>query len=158
MVGCRSLKARQSTVLQDFEPYLYLVLKARTFTFQGDSAVTPSASWHQPVESNDIKVKKEGESLEERLARLADSGGGGILGGGSNSSKNKTEPPASSGGGGAADDHVVDLDTRLKMLMQKSTKGTTGLPSFLAGLGTDYVSHKMFIVRTISTNTAFTAA
>ena len=120
--------------------------------------MTPSASWHQPVESNDIKVKKEGESLEERLARLADSGGGGILGGGSNSSKNKTEPPASSGGGGAADDHVVDLDTRLKMLMQKSTKGTTGLPSFLAGLGTDYVSYKMFKGRTISTNTAFTAA
>ena len=132
---------------------------ARSFTFQGDSAVTPSASWHQPVESNDIKVKKEGESLEERLARLADSGGGGILGGGSNSSKNKTEPPASSGGGGAAaDDHVVDLDTRLKMLMQKSTKGTTGLPSFLAGLGTDYVSYEMFLVRPISTNTAFTAA
>ena len=115
--------------------------------------MTPSAaSWHQPVESNDIKVKKEGESLEERLARLADSGvGGAILGGvgGSNSSKNKTEPPSSStGGGGVADDHVVDLDTRLKMLMQKSTKGTTGLPSFLAGLGNlAYRLHSFWVLR-----------
>ena len=65
--------------------------------------------------ANDGGSATDGIKKEEADASVAD--GGGPTG----------APPSKTEEG----DRVVDLDTRLKMLMQK--QGTTGLPSFLVG-------------------------
>ena len=67
--------------------------------------------------ANDGGSTTDGIKKEEADASVADGGGpSGAIG-----VPSKTEEG----------DRVVDLDTRLKMLMQK--QGTTGLPSFLVG-------------------------